>query len=304
MGDFISKFQTPVFNICVGILEEESMFNLDDLKIVKSILSSKNFIDLNPIVIEADPFLFVKDDTLYLFYEEQRGNKGKGILKMTSTQDLKTWTTDVVILEELFHLSYPNVFEYDGRIYMMPESGHNNDIRLYEMAEDLQSCRFVKSLIEGANFVDSTIFRHDNVNYLFTSVYKGNNQYEARIYIGDDNLDNWHQHPQSPFSTDNGDARCGGSIMNDGRTFYRIAQDCSGNYGGGLNAYSIDELSPVSYKETFSCKLMPSRIYRNGGHQFSIVKFRDKQIVTVDDLSKSIFIRDIVARLCYKLTKK
>ena len=124
MGDFISKFQTPVFNICVGILEEESMFNLDDLKIVKSILSSKNFIDLNPIVIEADPFLFVKDDTLYLFYEEQRGNKGKGILKMTSTQDLKTWTTDVVILEELFHLSYPNVFEYDGRIYMMPESGH------------------------------------------------------------------------------------------------------------------------------------------------------------------------------------
>lgn len=92
--------------------------------------------------------------------------------------------------------------------------------------------------------------------------------------------------------------------MNDGRTFYRIAQDCSGNYGGGLNAYSIDELSPVSYKETFSCKLMPSRIYRNGGHQFSIVKFRDNQIVTVDYLSKSIFIRDIVARLCYKLTKK
>ena len=75
--------------------------------------------------------------------------------------------------KRLFHLSYPNVFEYDGRIYMMPESGHNNDIRLYEMAEDLQSCRFVKSLIEGANFVDSTIFRHDNVNYLFTSVYKG-----------------------------------------------------------------------------------------------------------------------------------
>ena len=101
-GRFYKQISNTAFNICVGILEEESMFNLDDLKIVKSILSSKNFIDLNPIVIEADPFLFVKDDTLYLFYEEQRGNKGKGILKMTSTQDLKTWTTDVVILEELF----------------------------------------------------------------------------------------------------------------------------------------------------------------------------------------------------------
>ena len=301
MRDILSKFQTPVFNICVGILDGISPFNIDSIKIVKTILSSKNFLALNPIVIEADPFLFVKGDTLYLFYEEQRGNKGKGILKMISTKDLKIWTKDVVILEESFHLSYPNVFEYDGRIYMMPESGHNNDIRLYEMAEDMQSCRFVKSLIEGANFVDSTIFRHDNVNYLFTSVYKGNSQYEGRLYIGDGNLENWHAHPQSPFSADNKNARCVGTIIVDGRTCFRIAQDCSGNYGSGLNAISIDELTPLSYRESFSRKLLPSRIYRNGGHQYSMVNFNGRKIVAIDYLTKNMFVRDIIERISAKI---
>lgn len=301
MGDFISKFQTPVFNICVGILEGEPIFNLDNLKIVKSILSSKNFLALNPIVIEADPFLFVKENTLYLFYEEQRGNKGKGILKMTSTQDLKTWTKDVVILVEPFHLSYPNVFEYDGRIYMMPESGHNNDIRLYEMAEDMQSCRFVKSLIEGANFVDSTIFRHDNVNYLFTSVYKGNSQYEARIYIGDDNLENWHQHPKSPFSTDNGNARCGGPIISCYNSYNRIAQNCSGSYGEGLNAMKIEELTPTSYSESHYRLLLPNNKFPNGGHQYSMVNFNCKRIVALDYLTKNWYIKDILDRIISRL---
>lgn len=297
----INKFQTPVFNVAVGIIDNSNQFDLDELKVVRKIISTKNIFSINPIVIIADPFLFVKGDTLYLFYEEQRGNKGKGILKMISTKDLKNWTKDIVVLEEPFHLSYPNVFEYDGRIYMMPESGHNNDIRLYEMADDMSSCRFVKTLIQGENFVDSAIFRHGDVNYLFTSVYKGNSQYEARLYIGDDNLDNWHLHPVSPISTDNLDARCGGPIITNNGVYYRIAQDCSGNYGGGLNTMIIESLSPITYKETHHCRLLPNKIFPHGGHQYSIVEFKGKNVVAVDYLTNNVYIRDIISRVLSKI---
>jgi len=295
-----SKFQTPVFNICVGVLGSDDIFDFDRIDIIRTILSSKNIFSTNPIVIEADPFLFVKNDTLHLFYEEQRGNRGKGIIKMTSTQDLKTWTKDVVVLEESYHLSYPNVFKYGNKFLMLPETGHNGTIQLYEMSDDLKSCRLFKTLLHGENFVDSTIFRQDNINYLVTSIYKGNSQYEARIYIGDENLDNWKLHPQSPFSAESENARCGGAIIVDKGSYYRIAQDCSGNYGGGLNAMKIDEITPSTYKEFISYSILPNRIHSNGGHHYSLVEFNGKKIAAIDYLTKNIYIKDIIDRILPK----
>ncbi len=296
----ISKFQTPVFNVCVGIVKGDDIFDLTGIEIVKTILSTKNFLAKNPVVIEADPFLFVKGDTLYLFYEEQRRYPEKGVLKMTSTKDLRTWTEPIVILDEPFHLSYPNVFEYDGKIYMMPETGHNQDIRLYEMSPDMASCRYVKTLLSGENFTDSCIFRHDGVNYLFTAVKDGLD-YEARIYIGDDNLDNWQFHPASPISTDNRDARCGGSIISAEGSNYRIAQDCSGIYGGGLSAKLIDTLSPTEYVEKTARTLLPNPAYPHGGHQYSTVTFKGQRLVAFDYLTRPAYLRDILHRIIKRM---
>lgn len=297
---FIGKFQTPVFNICVGIAECDDLFDLTNIEKVRHILSTKYFFARNPIVIEADPFLFVREDTLYLFYEEQTRYPGKGVLKMTSTKDLKNWTKDIIVLKEPFHLSYPFVFEYNGKTYLMPETGHNRDIRLYEMSDDMSSCRYVKTLLAGENYVDSCIFRHDGVNYLFTAVKNGPD-YEARIYIGDNNLDNWQLHPASPISTDNKDARCGGSIITTNGSNYRIAQDCSGLYGGGLGANLIECLTPAAYRESKCRSLFPNKKYRHGGHQYSSVIFKGERVVAFDYLTKNIYLRDIADRIKSRL---
>ena len=37
-----------------------------------------------------------------------------------------------IILEKPYHLSYPYLFEYQGQLYMMPESNENNTIDLYK----------------------------------------------------------------------------------------------------------------------------------------------------------------------------
>ena len=102
----------------------------------------------NPTIIVADPFLFVKNEKLYLFYES-KAFFSPGVIMMTSTVDLKNWSKPVVVLKESFHLSYPWVFEEEGKIYMIPETGSDKSIRLYEAVnDDLTEFRLVKKLLE------------------------------------------------------------------------------------------------------------------------------------------------------------
>lgn len=81
-----------------------------------------------PSSILADPFLFVKDGTLFLFYEDKKLFHN-GVIAMISTKDLVSWTEPVVVLKESCHLSYPWVFEKNGSIYMIPETCGLNSIR-------------------------------------------------------------------------------------------------------------------------------------------------------------------------------
>ena len=79
----------------------------------------------------ADPFLFVHKEWLYLFYEEER-LKAKAPLCAKRTRDLKHWESLGVVLKEDHHLSYPNVFEHEGEIYMMPETRECDAVILYK----------------------------------------------------------------------------------------------------------------------------------------------------------------------------
>ena len=59
-----------------------------------------------PVLFQADPFLFVNNNELFLFYELQYGFDPAKIV-MIKTADLKTWTEPIVVLSEPFHLSFP-----------------------------------------------------------------------------------------------------------------------------------------------------------------------------------------------------
>ena len=90
-----------------------------------------------PRRFQADPFLFVKDNELYLFYELQHWDD-PGCIAMIKTKDLKVWSKPQMVLKEPFHLSFPFVFEDQGVIYMIPESQEDDSIRLYCANDDLR----------------------------------------------------------------------------------------------------------------------------------------------------------------------
>ena len=68
---------------------------------------------------------------------------------MTSTIDLKHWTKPLVVLKEKFHLSFPWVFTDAGKVYMVPETGTDGSIRVYEATDDtLTRWKLKRKLIE------------------------------------------------------------------------------------------------------------------------------------------------------------
>src|SRR3954471_8902781 len=78
----------------------------------------------------ADPFLIHHGEVWYLFFEVWNRDADKGEIGLAISRDLATWDYRGIVLREPWHLSYPHVFEFDGRIWMLPEAIDSGGVRL------------------------------------------------------------------------------------------------------------------------------------------------------------------------------
>lgn len=281
------------FNIRIYESNEFDIESLDFTKPIMDIKSGGMQFTGNPVDIVADPFLFVSNENLYLFYEHKRLN-GHGVIKMMHTCDLKKWSYPITVLEEPYHLSYPFVFEDEGSIYMIPESEQAHSIRLYKAEnKDLTKFMFHKTIVGHKyndktpiiDYCDSSVVKVANMYYLFTSIDYGDG-YNLELYTSTSLHGNFKSHVKSPLLISNNKyGRCGGSIISCNGNYYRVAQDCLNGYGENLNLFKIDELSNSNYKERIFTKDLLNRnnlFYKDGGHQLSIVRFKGRYIFATD----------------------
>lgn len=243
-----------------------------------------------PVLFQADSFLFVKEDELFLFYELQHWDD-PGCIAMVKTKDLKTWTKPQIVLRQPFHLSFPYVFEDNGTIYMIPESQESDSIRLFKANKDLTTFTHVRTLLQQErkdgihyNYNDSHIYRKDNKYYLFTS-YQKDWMYYQELYVTDDLLNgNFVKHPASPICISNEYGRNGGSIIHYNGRLLRVTQDCHKNYGDNVSLLEITQLDEEHYEEKlFRRNVFPKNsIFIDGGHQLNIASFKGKYIYATD----------------------
>lgn len=195
----------------------------------------------------ADPFLFRHNGENYLFFETMTEG-GKGILGC-SKQAKDKWVWQGIALEESCHLSYPQVFEEEGRIYMIPESCDHGkgDVRLYEAEEFPLKWKKVETIIPEP-FADSTILKYEDHWYL--ACYAGEPKRRAELWHAPSLRGPWSRHPQSSNITQTfALMRCGGFFLREEGKLYRVAQDCDGYYGIRLWKVPVEELSPTRYRE-------------------------------------------------------
>ena len=280
------------FGIDISVQDSKPLIDLNKKTIFRLKTGSRFSID-NPVKIDADPFLFVHKGWLFLFYEDMHYYGNGGNIAMVKTNDLVHWSKPVNILDDNYHYSFPFIFEDEGNVYLIPETGCNNTVRLYKANNDnLDSFSLVTNIFEQPerpkgivyNFCDNVLYKKEGVYYLFTSTWDSI-AYKLELYISDKLEGPYKAHPSSPIRYDNKYGRNGGPLIEHEGKLFRVAQDCEETYGGDVHLLEIDEMTPTSYKEhVYKENLMPKDqpYYKDGGHQLSFAEFKGKTIIATD----------------------
>jgi len=126
-------------------------------------------------VFWADPFPVAKNGRYYVFIEEFVYATMKGHISVIEMEPDGTWKPPLKVLDTDYHLSYPFVFEWEGNVYMIPESKRNKTVELYRCVEFPSQWRLEKILIENIQAVDSTLYLHEGTWWLFCNI--GGNEF-------------------------------------------------------------------------------------------------------------------------------
>ena len=242
----------------------------------------------------ADPFLFRHGGVNWLFYETL-DKTGKGVLGCFREENGK-WVQQGIVLSEPWHLSYPQVFEDGGRVYMIPEScdskrGHREGhVALYEAVDFPLKWRKAATLINEP-LADSTLCRKDGWYYL--SCFRVSPEAGAELWHAPSLTGPWSKHPQSGNTNQSVRLRRNGGSFQvvDGR-LCRIAQDCNGDYGKRLFKVPVLNLTPESYREGAWAPFIPGETEAGWPHGGMVHTYN--RLDTPDGLLEVIDSKDYV----------
>jgi len=193
----------------------------------------------------ADPFLLRRGDRWYMFFEVVNKDRNIGEVAFASSSDLLRWEYGAVVMRESFHLSYPQIFEHNGTVYMVPETRQAGAIRLYSAANFPEDWRLVSVLAEGL-YADSTVLFHEGKWRMFAQ--RGLD--ELRLFQSDHLESGWTGHPGNPFWPANRMyCRPGGRVLSYEGNLYRMAQDGLESYGKHLRVMRIERLTDTEFAE-------------------------------------------------------
>jgi hypothetical protein len=209
----------------------------------------------------ADPFLYRRDGEAetHVFFEALDYASGKGKISVGRLcSDKIVYLGDA--LNTGYHLSYPFVFEYDGYIWMIPESHETRRLELWKCVDFPLTWKLEKTVLEGLSLADSCLCQHDGEWWLFTNQAgrdPNDQNSELWIYRVDSPMMNeLVPHEANPVVIDASRARNGGRIHLKDGFLMRPGQNNSFRYGYGLGVYRIKELTLDTYEEepVFSVK--------------------------------------------------
>jgi hypothetical protein len=243
----LKKFVSGKHDWSIGIYTGATPFNLNSPEHIRNpVLTAKDVTDI-PADFVADPFMIQREGVWYMFFEVLNKLDGLGDIALATSQDGFDWMYRQVVLDEPFHLSYPYVFQWNGDYYMVPETHQANSVRLYKAVNFPTQWVFVKTLLDGYDYVDSSIFYLDEKWWMFTSTTANDC---LRLYYAVEPTGPWIEHCKSPLiENDDSIARpAGRAIVLNGQVL-RYAQDCKHGYGSQVYAFHIKELTPTSYRE-------------------------------------------------------
>ena len=215
------------------------------------VLTAEDITDVNAEFV-ADPFIMKDGGSWYMFMEILDIDTDKGVIGVATSENGIQWSYDQVVLSENIHLSFPQVLEYDGDRYMIPETGKASEVRLYQANNFPYDWVHVATLLKGKPFVDPTVFHYNNKWWMFVSESTSSPNYgNCYLYYSDDLFTGWVEHPMSPIiSNDLSKSRSAGrSFVFDTNRVIRLSMKNDIRYGQRIRAFEVDTLNETNYSE-------------------------------------------------------
>jgi hypothetical protein len=236
----------------------------------------------------ADPFVISRDNKDYCFVEDYDYLCRRGRITVYELTPSEARLIGVAI-DEPFHLSFPYIFQYEGNLFMCPETSNNRDIRIYRCVKFPTNWILEKIIMKDISAADNIILEKGGKWWLLTNtnpmnpVEDGDHDSELSIFWSATPLgDQWTPHPLNPILVDAGRARNAG-LLRDGDVYYRVSQGQGfDRYGRRAFINKIVDLDDSSYIESTLCEIGPSFDQRAEG----IHHFYSNGKVTVFDFVK------------------
>ena len=208
----------------------------------------------------ADPFPVERQDGYYVFLEEYDHAALRGRIGVARITTEGAFEKPVPVLERPYHLSYPFVFQWRGKWFMMPESSKACRLEIFSARQFPCEWTTEAVLFDSLRAVDSTLVEIEGRWWLFTSMSPHptiNNYDELYAFHGPSPFGPWTPHRRNPVKSDARSTRPAGSFFWKGKALYRPSQDCSGRYGSAMVINRVDQLTPDVFQETIVARVEP-----------------------------------------------
>jgi hypothetical protein len=197
----------------------------------------------------ADPFGLVRGDALHVFVEafDYRVKRAHIERHEFGLADL-AWRGQATVLDQPFHLSFPQVFEHAGETWMVPESFQAGEIALYRAA-DASLDRWTRecALMSGLPGADASLIEHGGRWWMFYTLVGagGRDQRELHAAHASALTGPWTPLALNPIRVNRDGARPAGRpfIAHDGVLTLPV-QDSSTGYGGAARLLRFPVLTP------------------------------------------------------------
>jgi hypothetical protein len=229
----------------IAIYKGDSPFNLKPINDAPE--TAITFDDVKDVKADfvADPFMILKNDLWYMFFEVLNSKTGFGEIGYAVSPNGINWEYKNIVLRDNFHLSYPFVFKYDDAIFMVPETRQAGEIRLYRATQFPEKWEQEKIIMKG-DYVDSTFVEFNKKWWMFAL----NGTKDLHLYHSDSLFGEWLPHPKSPIiENDLKTSRPAGKIIKYDEKLYRLAQDGVPLYGNKVRVFEIKLMNEKHYEE-------------------------------------------------------
>lgn len=222
----------------------------------------------------ADPCVFEHANGRYIFVEEfadlPGGAMGKGIIVALQLHPDGSVQRLGTVFDHPWHLSYPQLFHWQGDVYMTVEASAAGKVPLYRLREFPFDWEHVTDLISGQKCVDATLLQHGDRWYLFASAAEGSGSAGEDLFLFEaaSPLGPFEPHPENPILCDATAARPAGPIFERDGKLYRPAQNGGPGYGTGIAFQEIIQLDRNTYRECTAGRLQPSGGTIDGCHTY------------------------------------